>query len=101
MLLNWSDSEVRSTSLLNQVQYDSTSKVPRYQILRKERQLKDTKGYERVFLSPDRTVEERIIWQKLVSELKKKKPADPKKYLIIGKDEEWCLGETQGCIVIV
>ena len=35
--------------------------------LRKAKQLEDTEGYKSVFISPDRTVEERICRQKLVN----------------------------------
>ena len=58
-----------------------------YQILRKAKQLRDTEGYERVFISPDRTVEERISRQKLVNELKEKRAAEPNKHYIIRKGE--------------
>lgn len=49
--------------------------------------LKDAEGFERVFISPDRTVEERISRQKLVNELKEKRAADPNKHFIIRKGE--------------
>ena len=44
-----------------------------YPILRKAKQLKDTEGYEKVFITPDRTVEERISRQNLANELKKRR----------------------------
>ena len=69
-----------------------------YQILRKAKQLRDTEGYERVFISPDRTVEERISRQKLVNELKEKRAADPNKHYIIRKGEVVFLSERTGCV---
>ena len=69
-----------------------------YQILRKAKQLKEIEGYKRVFISPDRTVEERISRQKLVNELKEKRAADPNKHFIIRKGEVICLSERTGCV---
>ena len=69
-----------------------------YQILRKAKQLRDTEGYERVFISPDRTVEERISRQKLVNELKEKRAAEPNKHYIIRKGEVVFLSERTGCV---
>ena len=58
-----------------------------YHILRKAKQLKDTEGYKRVFITPDKTVEEQISRQKLVKELKEKRAADLNKHYIIRKGE--------------
>ena len=69
-----------------------------YQILRKAKLLKDAEGYNRVFICPDRTVEERISRQKLVTELKEKRSADPNKHFIIRKGEVVCLSERTGCV---
>ena len=69
-----------------------------YQILRKAKQLKEIEGYKSVFISPDRTVEERISRQKLVNELKNKRAADPNKHFIIRKGEVICLSERTGCV---
>ena len=69
-----------------------------YQILREAKQLKEIEGYKRVFISPDRTVEERISRQKLVNELKEKRAADPNKHYIIRKGEVICLSERTGCV---
>jgi hypothetical protein len=72
-----------------------------YQILRKAKQLMNTEGNKRVFISPDRTIEERVSRQKLVKVLKEKRSADPNKHFIIRKGEVVCLSETQGCVVTV
>ena len=69
-----------------------------YQILRKAKQLKETAGYERVFISPDRTVEERISRQKLVIELKEKRTANPNKNYMIRKGEVVFTSERSGCV---
>ena len=52
----------------------------------------------RVFVSPDRTLEERICRQKLVNELKEKRSADPNKHYIIRKGEVVFLSERTGCV---
>ena len=41
-----------------------------HQILKKAKKLRDTEGYKTVYISPNRTREERIARQRLVSELK-------------------------------
>ena len=69
-----------------------------YQILRKAKLLKDTQGYQRVFICPDRTAEERVSRQKLVDELKKRRSAEPNKHFIIRKSEVVCLSERSGCV---
>ena len=69
-----------------------------YQILRKAKKLKETAGYERVFISPDRTVEERISRQKLVIELKEKRTANPHKNYMIRKGEVVFISERSGCV---
>ena len=61
-------------------------------------QLKDTEGNKRVFISPDRTVEERISRQELVNELKEKRAADPNKHYFIRKGEVMLLSERTGCV---
>ena len=72
-----------------------------YQILRKARLLKDIDGYQTVFISPDRTIEERISRQKLVNELKGRRQADPNKHFVIRKGEVVCLSESNGCVLDV
>ena len=52
----------------------------------------------RVFVSPDRTLEERICRQKLVNESKQKRSADPNKHYIIRKGEVVFLSERTGCV---
>jgi hypothetical protein len=69
-----------------------------YQILKKAKVLKDTEGCQGVFISPDRTVEERVSRQKLVEELKQSRAADPNKHFIIRKGEVVCLSERSGCV---
>ena len=58
-----------------------------YQILRKARRLKDIEGFKTIYISPNRTPEERISRQKLVSELKKKRSDDPSARYFIRKGE--------------
>ena len=58
-----------------------------YQILRKAKRLKDIEGLKTVYLSPNRTLEERISRQKLVTELKKKRSDDPSGSYFIRKGE--------------
>ena len=58
-----------------------------YQILRKAKRLKDIEGLKTVYISPNRTPEERISRQKLVTELKKKRSDDPSASYFIRKGE--------------
>ena len=69
-----------------------------YQIPRKAKRLSDTEGYERVFISPNRTVEERISRQNLMNQSKEKRSAVPNKHFIIGKGEVVFLSERTGCV---
>ena len=58
-----------------------------YQILRKAKGLRDIEGYKTVYISPNRTPEERIERRKLVSELKSKRSGDPNSRYFIRKGE--------------
>ena len=58
-----------------------------YQILKKAKRLKDIEGLKTVYISPNRTPEERISRQKLVTELKKKRSDDPSGSYFIRKGE--------------
>ena len=58
-----------------------------YQILRKASTLRNFEDYKKVFLSPDRTVEERVNRKKLVDLLKEKRGADPNNSYVIRKGE--------------
>ena len=80
------------------IRFKVTSSDTVYQILRRAKLLKNAEGYERVFISPDRTAEERISRQKLVNELKEKRSANPHKHFIIRKGEVVCLSERSGCV---
>ena len=68
-----------------------------YQIPRKAKRLRDTEGYGRVFISPDRTVEERISRQNLVNQLEKRS-AVPNKHFITRKGEVVFLSEGTWCV---
>ena len=56
-----------------------------YQILSKAKKLKDTEGYQSVYIAPDRSPEEQAERQKLVAELKKKRLSDLQKHYVIRK----------------
>ena len=58
-----------------------------YQILKKAKQLRDIEGYKTIYISPNRTREERIARQKLVSELKEKRRGDQNSRYFIRKGE--------------
>ena len=58
-----------------------------YQILKKAKQLRDIEGYKSIYISPNRTREERIARQKLVSELKEKRSGDQNSRYFIRKGE--------------
>ena len=60
---------VRSTDIVNQ-------------ILSKAKRLREVEGYKTVYLSPNRTPEERVTRQKLVAELKQKRIGDNSRYFI-------------------
>ena len=53
------------------------------QILRKARLLREKEGYSTVYICPDRTVEERKAYKKLLVELKSKRKAEPDKFFTI------------------
>ena len=65
---------VRSTDIVNQ-------------ILSKAKRLREVEGYKTVYLSPNRTPEERVARQKLVAELKQKRIGDPNSRYFIRKGE--------------
>ena len=58
-----------------------------YQVLKKAKQLRDIEGYKTIYISPNRTREERIARQKLVSELKEKRRGDQNSRYFIRKGE--------------
>ncbi|KAL5252893.1 hypothetical protein ACHWQZ_G015602 [Mnemiopsis leidyi] len=58
-----------------------------YQILSKAKRLEEIEGYKTVYLSPNRTPEERVAHQKLVAELKEKRSGDPNSRYFIKKGE--------------
>ncbi|KAL5269856.1 hypothetical protein ACHWQZ_G003358 [Mnemiopsis leidyi] len=58
-----------------------------YQILRKAKRLREIEGFKTVFISPNRTPEERISRQKLVNELKQRRSSDPIGRYFIQKGE--------------
>ena len=53
------------------------------QVLRKARLLRTKEGYRAVYICPDRTVEERMAYKKLLEELKTKRNAEPDKFFAI------------------
>ena len=57
------------------------------QILRKAKRLREIEGYKTVYISPNRTPEERASRKKLVSELKEKRSGDPNSRYFIRKGE--------------
>ena len=58
-----------------------------YQILRKAKRLKDIEGFKTVYISPNRTLDERISRQKLVNELKERRLGDPSGRYFIRRGE--------------
>ncbi|KAL5268986.1 hypothetical protein ACHWQZ_G002719 [Mnemiopsis leidyi] len=58
-----------------------------HQILKKAKLLRDIEGYKTVYISPNRTQEERVARQKLVCKLKEKRKGDPNSRYFIRKDE--------------
>ena len=65
-----------------------------YQILRKATTLRNLEDCKKVFLSPDRTAEERVSRRKLVDQLREKRSADPKNNYVIRRDEIVCVDKT-------
>ena len=53
------------------------------QVFRKARFLRTKEGYRAVYICPDRTVEERMAYKKLLEELKIKREAEPDKFFSI------------------
>ena len=72
LLQNWSGSELAWSTKANMIQVQNF----------RDRLSKYTEGYKRVYLSPDRTDEERISQKKLVSQAMEKRLADLKKHFI-------------------
>ena len=60
-------------------------------ILRKAKQLKDLEGYQKIFISPDRTVQERVEQKKLIGQLKDKRQSDLSKHFVIRRGEIVCV----------
>jgi len=58
-----------------------------YQILKKAKRLKDIEDFKTVYISPNRTLDERISRQKLVNELKERRLGDPTGHYFIRKGE--------------
>ena len=67
-----------------------------YQILRKASKLRNFEDCQKVFISPDRTVEERISRKMLVEQLKEKRGADPNNNYVIRKGEIVRVDRTPG-----
>ena len=77
----------RSSGSLRPIRFRVNSSDIVYQLLRKAKRLKDIDGYKTIFISPDRTPEERISRKTLVGELKKKRLDDPNNHYFIRKGE--------------
>ena len=58
-----------------------------HQILKKAKRLRTTDEYKTIYISPNRTLEERAIRKQLVSELKVKRSGDPNSRYFIRKGE--------------
>lgn len=67
-----------------------------YQILRKASALRNLEDCKKVFLSPDRTIEERISRKQLVDQLREKRSADPNNNYVIRKGEVVRIDKTPG-----
>ena len=67
--------------------------VTAYQILNKAKKLKDIDAYKSVYLSPDRSPEERDTRRKLVEELKRKRLSDPNSSYHIRRGKVVCISE--------
>ena len=65
-----------------------------YQILRKATTLRNLEDCRKVFISPDRTLEERVSRRKLVDQLREKRVADPNNNYVIRKGEIVCFEKT-------
>ena len=64
-----------------------TSAAAVQQILAKSRNLRRTEKFKEVFLSPDRTLEQRAEHRELVAQLKKKAEEEPQRYHFIKKGQ--------------
>ena len=54
-----------------------------HQVISTARLLRNKKGYDSVYICPDRTVEERKAYRKLLEELKTSREAEPDKFFVI------------------
>jgi len=77
----------RATGAVRPIKFSVKSSDIVYQLLRKANRLKDIEGYKSVYISPNRTLEERISRRTLVNELKKKRIDDPGSRYFIRKGE--------------
>jgi hypothetical protein len=65
------------------VRFTLSSSDLAHQILRKAAQLRSVDGCKNIYISPDRTFEQRLAHRTLVEELKKKRGAEPEKLHLI------------------
>ena len=62
-----------------------------HQILKKTPQLKSVEGFNSIYISPDRSVEQRLAHRTLVEELKRKRRVEPDKVFVIRNYRIICL----------
>lgn len=65
------------------VRFTLSSSDLAHQILRKAAKLKSVDGYNYIYISPDRTFEQRLAHRTLIEELKKKRSEEPEKLHVI------------------
>ena len=68
-----------------------------FTFLKKSKLLEEMTEFGYIFLSPDRTCDERVERRKLVDELRKKRSESPEKTFIIRKSAVVCLSDLLSC----
>ena len=74
---------IKKSSNIRPIKFTLSSSDVVGQVLRKARLLRSKEGFKSVYLCPDRTIEERRAYKKLVQELKLKREAEPDKSFLI------------------
>ena len=63
-------------SKVRPIKFTLSSKNPAFQVLRRAKLLRNAEGYNGVYICPDRTLEERRAFKKLIDEVAQKRAAE-------------------------
>ena len=74
---------IKKSSTIRPIKFTLSSSDVVSQVLRKAKLLRSKDGFKSVYVCPDRTIEERRAYKKLLQELKLKSEAEPNKSFVI------------------